>query len=51
MEYCEINGKKCMDKKTAQTKVNIAHEHGRILRAYQCPLDGFWHLTHQKKYE
>ena len=50
-KFCEINGKICRSKKDAQTKVNRAKDHGIILRAYQCPLDGWWHLTHQKKYD
>jgi len=51
MQFCEINGKPCYDKKTALTKVNAAREHGKILRCYQCPWDGYWHLTKKKKYD
>jgi hypothetical protein len=48
-KYCEINGKRAYDKRGAQTKVNSSHNHGVILRYYQCPFCGFFHLTHQKK--
>lgn len=45
---CEINGKVCYPEKAALKSVNKAWEYGKYLRAYKCPLDGYWHLTHIK---
>ena len=43
-DFC--NGKKCYDKKTAQTAKNLRFKESHIkLRIYQCPECNQWHLT------
>ncbi len=51
-ELC-ICGKVSFDKKTAQTKRNYLQDRGeeKVLRIYQCPSSGWWHLTRKPNWK
>lgn len=47
--YC--NGKRCYDKKSAQTARNGRYSADHIkLRIYPCDKCNYWHLTKQKRW-